>query len=134
MVQPKSSVKFAFLDHEEVEKDLLEFDEGNVAKIKFYVPHIHCSSCIWLLEKLHQLKDGVIQSQVNFLRKEVYITYNKTEIKLCEVVELMSSIGYEPVISLHSGEEKKDKNTSNKKMIIKLGVAGFAFGNIMLLA
>tara|TARA_Y100000782_G_C10188470_1_gene268487 strand:+ start:9477 stop:11882 length:2406 start_codon:yes stop_codon:yes gene_type:complete len=125
--------KYAYLDNKEIEQNLLEFDDAGMGKIRFFVPKIHCSSCIWLLENLYRLNEGVIQSQVNFLKKEVYITYRKESISLREVVELMASIGYEPSISLKDFNKKKVKS-GNKAFYYKLGVAGFCFGNIMLLS
>ena len=70
---------------------------------------------------------------VNFLKKEVKIVFNHQKIKLSEIVQLLTNIGYEPLISLNDLEEKKQK-ASNKNAIIKIGVAGFCFGNIMMLS
>jgi Cu+-exporting ATPase len=125
--------KYAFLDNEDVKSGILDFNDGGVSSIKFYVPKIHCSSCIWLLENLHRLESGVVKSTVNFLKKEVYIVFKDEEISLRKVVELMSSIGYEPNISLDD-YKKKESNKENKSLFYKLGIAGFAFGNIMLLS
>ncbi|MGB0391889.1 MAG: heavy metal translocating P-type ATPase [Salibacteraceae bacterium] len=125
--------KYAFLDNEEVEAGLLDFKDGGVSSVKFYVPKIHCSSCIWLLENMHRLEEGIVKSTVNFLKKEVYIVFNEEKLPLRQVVELMASIGYEPNISLNDFKNK-EKTIENKPFFYKLGVAGFAFGNIMLLS
>ncbi len=125
--------KYAFLDNEDVQQGLLEFDDGGLARVKFYVPGIHCSSCIWLLENLHRLNKGVLKSTVNFLKKEVYIVYRNEDITLRQVVELLTSIGYEPAISL-ADFKKEDGRKEDKSFYYKLGMAGFAFGNIMLLS
>lgn len=132
-IKAASNEKFRFLDNKEIVQKLHEFEEGNTAKVKFYVPKIHCSSCIWLLENLNRLHDSVIHSQVNFLKKEVYLTYHTDELSLKELVELMHSIGYEPSITLDDFSKKKQQN-KNKGFYYKLGIAGFTFGNIMLLS
>lgn len=125
--------KFAYLDKEEVQKSLIYFSEGDYSKVKLYIPDIHCSSCIWLLENLYQLNPAITQSTVNFIKKEVDIAFNKSEISLRQVVELLASIHYFPMINLESVSQQKNKNL-NKKTILKLGVAGFVFGNSMLLS
>jgi len=125
--------KFAYLDNEEVRTSLLEFQDGGLCKMRFFIPQIHCSSCIWLLENIHHMREGIVQSQVNFVKKEAYVTYHEDEISLRELVELMASIGYEPAISLQSGT-KEAKKKVNRTLYYKLGIAGFAFGNIMLLS
>src|SRR3972149_4671997 len=101
--------------------------------VTFYVPQMHCSSCIWLLENLYRINPGIIHSEVDFLKKTVTIKFNPNRISLKQNVELLTSIGYEPQINLEDVEGKK-LQTTNKKLIYKIGVTGFCFGNIMLLS
>jgi len=122
--------KYEFLDKEEIKQKLISFSEGGISKVKFYVPVIHCASCIWLLERLHLLHKGIRQSIVNFSSREVDITFDQAQISLREVVELLSSIHYIPDLSL-SLSEKKDETRSNKKLLYRIGVAGFVFINVM---
>ena len=96
------------------------------------IPHIHCSSCIWVLENLGKLNPNIVSAQVNFPKKTVRITYHHNEINLKGVVELLGSIGYDPYISLDDAE-KKNKQVK-RGLLYKLAVAGFAFGNVMLLS
>ncbi len=124
--------KYAYLDNPEIEKKLLEFDDGQTKVVNFYIPNIHCSSCIWVLEHLDKLNENISHSEVNFPAKTVRITYRADKISLREIVELLASIAYPPLISLEDLE--KDKKQSNKKLIYQLGIAGFAFGNVMLMA
>lgn len=131
--QPDMGSKYAYLDNQEIEEKLLEFDDGEIAKITLYIPSIHCSSCIWLLEHLNLLNKGIIHSLVNFVKKEVSITYQKEEVSLRQIVELLTSVHYVPHISLEQSDHKK-KDKSNRQLLYKIGIAGFAFGNIMLLS
>ena len=126
--------KFEYLDLPEVQRALLDFKSDAIHKITFYTPEIHCSSCIWLLENLHKLDQGIITSRVNFLKKEVYVSYNPTLTSLRKIVEIQAKIGYEPLINLSNVESSKSKKTINHSLFVKLGVAGFCFGNIMLLS
>jgi Cu+-exporting ATPase len=125
--------KFNFLDLPEFRNKLVFFSENSISKIRFFLPQIHCSSCLWLLERLAKLRKGVIQSQVNFVKKEVEITFNETEISLRELAELLASIGYPPSITLEDYEKKKSVST-DRRLILQIGVAGFCFGNMMLLS
>jgi len=127
-----SKDKYNFLDNEEIVNQLLEFNEQDVKVVQLSIPSIHCSSCIWVLENLQRIHKGVKTSQVDFPKKTVRATFNSTEISLKELVLLLGSIGYEPYISLedyHKKDQKKDYS-----LIYKLGVAGFAFGNVMFLS
>ncbi len=48
-----SKDKFSFLDHEEFAQQLICFTLKEETHATFYLPQIHCSSCLWLLENLH---------------------------------------------------------------------------------
>jgi Cu+-exporting ATPase len=124
--------KYDFLDNESIISKLLEFQEDTTAIVSLSIPHIHCSSCIWILENLQRLQKGIIVSQVNFPEKKVRITYNPQTVSLGIIVYLLSSIGYEPYISLENYET--GKRNVDRSLTYKLGVAFFCFGNIMLLS
>ena len=134
-VSPKNSFskKFDYLEEEQIIEKLIDFKDENISLITFSIPQMHCSSCIWLLENLYKLNDGINFSQVNFLKKQLTVRFQHDTISLKSLVMLLTSVGYEPQIKLDSLEKKKDTST-NKKLYYKIGIAGFCFGNIMLLS
>jgi len=123
--------KYDFLAQDTIVEKLTEFRSDAIEIATLYIPHIHCSSCIWILENLNKLNPNITNGTVNFGKKTVRITYT-TETDLKSVVLLLSSIGYEPYISLD--DFKSGKKHVNRSLIYKLGVAGFGFGNIMFLS
>tara|TARA_Y100001972_G_scaffold127745_1_gene185623 strand:- start:6752 stop:9148 length:2397 start_codon:yes stop_codon:yes gene_type:complete len=123
--------KFAYLDNPVVLEKLVRYQDDNISTIKFFLPSIHCSSCIYLLENLPRLNKHIVQSRVNFLKKEATVTFDHF-ISLKEVVFLLSGIGYEPTINLDDAEEKVVKPRNNHTL--KVAVAGFCFGNSMLIS
>ncbi|MBK6949678.1 MAG: heavy metal translocating P-type ATPase metal-binding domain-containing protein [Haliscomenobacter sp.] len=129
----KSKEEYAYLDEPDVRSRLVDFTDGERTRVRFFLPQIHCASCIWLLENLYKLNDGIVASQVNFLKKEIYLTFLEEKTTLRKVVELLSSIGYAPAINLGSLDKEK-RPVTDRSFTYKLGVAGFAFGNIMLLS
>ncbi|MFV0540688.1 MAG: heavy metal translocating P-type ATPase [Aestuariibaculum sp.] len=124
--------KYNVLDNEKIVGQLLEFNSDNIQITTLYIPNIHCSSCIWILENLNKLNPAIRSSIVNFGKKTVRVTYNSEKLSLKDLVLLLSSIAYEPYISLE--DYSVGKNNINRSLIYKLGVAGFAFGNVMLLS
>ena len=124
--------KYDFLDKENIIEKLTEFNDGTIQIATLYIPHIHCSSCIWILENLHQLNENISSSQVDFGKKTVRVSFQSTATSLKDVVLLLSAIGYEPYISLD--DFTTGKTQINRTLIYKLGIAGFAFGNVMFLS
>lgn len=132
-----SKEKLAYLDDAVIREKLIDFSDGNITKISFYLPQVHCSSCVWLLEKLPQLHHGVANAKVNFLKKEVYVNFYEEKLSLRALVELLINLGYEPLINLEDLDKKKKQRksaTQTKAFFIKLGITGFCFGNIMMLS
>jgi Cu+-exporting ATPase len=132
--EESSSAELAYLDNEEVKQNLLDFSDGKMARISFELPAIHCSACVYLLERLEKLNKGVKQCEVNFPKKRANILFNQTEISLRELVALLRSIGYAPNLNLQNTTDKTDRPSTDKALLYRIGVAGFAFGNIMLLS
>ncbi|HSD14184.1 MAG TPA: heavy metal translocating P-type ATPase metal-binding domain-containing protein [Flavobacterium sp.] len=124
--------KYDFLVNEAIVSKLLEFEEEAIHIVSLYIPHVHCSSCIWILENLNKLQKGISASQVNFHAKTVRVTYDPKETNLKDIVLLLNSIGYEPYISLENYDAKKE--AVDRSLHYKIGVAFFCFGNIMLLS
>lgn len=127
------SEKFSFLDDEQITQKLVHFKNDTQQHITFYLPQMHCSSCVWLLEQLNKINNGIIKSQVNFLKKEITVVFNFNKTSLRKVAETLTIIGYEPHINLDSISANKAKHYDKSK-IFKIGVAGFCFGNIMMLS
>lgn len=123
--------KYAYLDKEDVQEKLFEFREGSIAKLSFFIPVIHCASCIWLLENLRSLHKGIKHSSVHFVKKEVTITFDLNEISLRKLVELLVSIHYIPEITLEKKTDKELQSKAGKKLLYQMGVAGFVFMNVM---
>ena len=123
--------RFAYLDDESIQKQLLNFSDGTTAVVTFSLPTVHCSSCIWLLEQLYKLDPGVNTSRVDYLKKQVTVTYRNDVTSLKNIVVLLSSIGYEPDLRLDSLGKNPDSEIT-RALYYKIGVAGFCFGNSML--
>lgn len=129
---PELEGKFDYLDQNEIKEKLIDFSDDGVESINLFIPHIHCSSCIWILENLNKLNAQIISSQVNFPEKKVQVTYKTASFSLKDLVLLLASIGYEPYLSLENMEKKK--SNIDRSLIYKIGIAGFAFGNVMFLS
>jgi Cu+-exporting ATPase len=132
-IKPLRSDKYAYLDQEDIAQRLYRFTDGNHTVVTLYIPGVHCSSCMWLLEHLHRLDPGITESRLNFSTREVTIHFKRQEVSLRRIVELLTTVGYEPYISLDdAGKQKADRPKRDR--IYRLGVAGFCFGNIMMMS
>lgn len=123
----EGNAKYTALDVPEIFNDFIEFQNADIYMVTFFLPAIHCSSCIYLLENLQKLNSDILESEANFTARTLSLSIKKSR-KLSEVASLLESIGYKP--ELRRGKEKT--SSYDKKLLLQLGVAGFAFGNVML--
>lgn len=122
--------KYEFLESAEIEEKILDFKISNKSQLIVDLPDIHCSACLYLLENIYKINPAILESKVNFIRKEATILFDNENISLRQLAELLDSIGYPPNFNLASISGKKTSN--NRLLYFKLAAAGFAFGNVML--
>ncbi len=134
-VSPKKvkTREYAYLDVPSLRNKIVHFSQNGIARVTLFLPQIHCNACIWLLENLQKLDPGVITSHVNFLKKEAALTFDENKTSLRRIAELLASIGYEPNFA-YDRNKGSIFSVVEKSLYIKLGIAGFCFGNIMLLS
>ncbi|MEO8591008.1 MAG: heavy metal translocating P-type ATPase [Flavobacteriales bacterium] len=117
-------------DLAEVRERIVEFSEAGITRARFHVPQMHCSSCIWLLENLQRIEPAILRSRVSFTDKELVITFREDRFTLPQLVKLMRRIGYGPQMTASNNAKKR--SGVPRLMYIRLGVAGFIFGNTMM--
>ena len=125
--------KFDYLVGQEIENLMLDYRSDKLAKVRFQLPAIHCSSCIWLLENLNRIDDGILNSEVDFPKRVVQIDFDPEKLNLKDIAILLTRLGYVPDINLKTKSGEKTRVSSNS-VVLKLGIAGFCFGNVMLLS
>lgn len=121
---------YEFLELPEVKSKLIQYADESILKMKLHIPQIHCSSCIYLLEQLHKIDADILSARVNFQQRDIVITVKQSPDALKDVFKLLNRIGYSAQIP----DSSKKTASKTKSLLIKIGVAGFCFGNIMLLS
>ncbi|MEL7162487.1 MAG: heavy metal translocating P-type ATPase metal-binding domain-containing protein, partial [Bacteroidota bacterium] len=122
--------EYAWLDIAKLAERFVRYRDAERTHVLLELPTIHCASCIWLLERLPQLLPGVLSCTVDFSRRTATIVFDHRELSLRTLAETLTAIGYPP----HTKEQSAAATDAGRNLIFRIGVAGFAFGNIMLLS
>ena len=123
--------KWAYYNQQDAAADLYNFQNDEQASITVTIPEIHCSNCVFNIEKMPAKIRGLEQAQVNFSSKAATFVFRKDQLGLGDLLNQLEEAGYPPVLQRNKSQANKKYN---RELIIKLGVAGFCFGNIMLLS
>lgn len=123
--------EYDVFENQEIVDRVLNFKSETSYHVTLKIPGIHCSSCVYLLENLSRLDSGIVKSEISFLKKELFLVYdpNKTELK--KICKLLAKLGYAPLINNNEQQSPIYKKIL-KTHYIKLSIAGFAFGNVMM--
>lgn len=131
----KPKENYDYLEDEAIVSKLVDFRDDAFTHITFYIPQIHCSSCVWLLENLFKFDSAIQSSQTDFLKKQLNVVFKHENLSLKKLVELLFSLGYEPKITLQDVvKESEGKKLDQRELVRKITVAGFCFGNAMMLS
>ena len=131
---PEDPKQFAFLDQPEIRAQYADFCDGRRLRATLRVPAIHCLACVWLLENLFRLELGFGASRVAFARRELAIEIDLDKLSFSRAATRLAELGYPPEFRLADLEESTQpaRTRLHRHEWLRLGVAGFAFGNTML--
>lgn len=128
-----TETEYIVLDKPEVAQKFTEWKIGGTARMRFQIPTMHCSSCVWLLDQLHRFDPGIRSSSVDFVAKAVAVEFDIEQIPASQVAWLLHRLGYEPLLRVEGGEGVRESAhaETSRQLYTRLGIAGFAFANVM---
>ncbi len=102
-------------------------------QVEFYLEGVHCAACVWLVEKLPQVRPGVIQSRLDMRRAIVEVRWDPKSVRLSQIAATLDSLGYppHPAKDIQSRQIRRDEN---RRFLIRIGVAAACAGNVMTLS
>ena len=92
------------------------------------LPDMHCAHCVKSIENLPQHLEGVWRAEVNFPQKSVRVEYDANHVEPSDIESLFRTMGFPPLPS------EAPSNAPMRALVGRLAVAGFAFGNVMMMS
>ncbi len=124
---------YSYLDDVDFLNEYAHKNLHNELTMEFYLEGIHCAACLWIIEKLPTFVNGVSASKLNMGRSVATVSISNLG-KFSDVARELDNIGYRPH-PLKVNQSTKDlKIKEERSMLLKIGIAGAAAGNIMLYA
>ena len=102
------------------------------SRADFAVEGMHCGTCISTLEEALNAEPGVLSARANLTARRVSIEIDPKVITAARAAEIMRSVGYPAAEILDQRTGVDDARAAD--LLRRLGVAGFAAANIMLLS
>ncbi|MFO1127117.1 MAG: heavy metal translocating P-type ATPase metal-binding domain-containing protein [Rhodospirillales bacterium] len=108
-------------------------DGDATASIDLVVEGLHCAACVWLIESVLARQPGVVRVRVNMTSRRLSLSWRPAEADPVAILDPVRRLGYRFVpfdARLLAGAEAEQE----RFLLRAMAVAGFAFGNVMLLS
>lgn len=103
------------------------------ARLMVSLPGIHCAACISGVERTLAQVPGVLKSSVNLTMRRVAIEAAPS-VNIQMITDALDQAGYEAQELDSSLLSQSDRDDYGRMLLMRLGVAGFAMMNVMLLS
>lgn len=101
--------------------------------LNFYLEGLNCTACLWLLEKLPDFCPDAETARINMSSSTIEVARTPGG-SFAKIAQTLNRYGYRPHPIIETHESKQFQVREKRGDLIRIGVAGAATGNIMILA
>jgi Cu2+-exporting ATPase len=106
---------------------------GGLLAVELYLEGVHCTACVFLVERLPSILPGVREARLQLGRSLARVVYDPARVQLSQIAARLDAIGY-PVHPYRGASLRDRRRAEDRRFLVRLGVAGAAAANVMLLA
>ena len=103
---------------------------GGLLATELYLEGVHCSACVWLVERLPQLAPGLVDVRLDLPRARAAVRWDPSAIPLSAIARLLDSVGYAPH-PCHGLRIEDVRRRADRALLGRIGIAAAAAGNVM---
>ena len=126
-----SGRKYEEFDHPSFAKLYVTLTHDGLSRIELYVEGVHCSSCVWLVERLPLLVPGVARAELDVRRSLAVVEWEHTSVPLSSIAQSLDALGYPPH-PFRGVVRDTMRKREDRAMLVRIGVAGAVAINVML--
>lgn len=110
-----------------------ELDDAGGTSAALYLEDLRCTACVWLVERTPVCVPGVIEARVDLGRSRVDVQWDPARTSLSAIARHLDRLGH-AVHPYRGIDRDAQRRREDRALLVRLGVAGAALGNLMLLA
>ncbi len=120
-------------DKPELQRSFVSTDDKNFKQASLILEGIVCAACVWLNERHISSLPGVVEFSVNYSTHRARVRWDDSQIKLSDILQAVSAIGY----IAHPFDAGRQEAIYKKERAIalkRLAIAGLGAVQVMMLA
>lgn len=126
---PEPPQESQLYDIDEIQSEFVH-DLGNARDMHLIVEGIHCSACVWLIERSLSKLPGILDIKVNLANKRLFVRWDNTQIKISTIIEHLGNIGYAATpFNPETAEGTIQKQ--NRALLLRMAFAAFTMMNLL---
>lgn len=102
-------------------------------RIDLVLENVHCAACVWLIERLPSVVNGVQSATLSLGRSTVSVVYDPSIVAPSRIAAAIATLGYTPHPP-RGLDAREAQDASERSQLIRVAVAGACAGNVMLFA
>lgn len=124
--------KFEAFDSPSFESLYVQIAPSGVMIVDLALENVSCAACVWLVERLPEVIEGVVAARLSLRDATVQVTWDPSRVTLSHIAAALNRFGYTPHPAKGLSRKELHRREERRRMI-HLGVAGALMGNTMLL-
>ena len=124
---------YAELDDPAFQRAHVRFAPDGLARSALYLEDLRCAACVWLVESAPRCVPGVVEVSVDLGRGRADVTWDPAAARCRPLARYLDRLGHVPH-PYRGLDRDAQRRREDRALLVKLGVAGAAIGNVMLLA
>jgi len=124
---------YAELDDAAFAKRHVRARADGLCETSLYLEDVRCGACVWLVERVPRLVDGVRDVRVDLGRGRADVVYDARTAPLSTVARAIDRLGH-PVHPYRGVDRDLQRRREDRALLLKIAIAGAAAGNVMLMA
>lgn len=106
---------------------------GGMSHAALYLEDLRCTACLWLVESAPRCVPGTVDVRVDLGRSRADVTWDPRVTRLSSIARFLDGVGHAPH-PYRGLDRDRQRRREDRALLVKLGVAGAAMGNLMLIA
>jgi len=130
---PEQLRELQLYDREDLQKGFVQQEIGEEREAALILEGIVCAACVWLNERHVKALPGVLDFSVNYATHRARVRWDNQRIRLSQILEAISAIGYH-AHPFDPGRQEQVYKKEKTLALRRLAVAGLAMVQVMMLA
>jgi len=105
---------------------------GATATAALLLEDLRCTACVWLVESAPKCLPGLLDVRLDIGRSRAEVTWDPATCKLSQIAQHLDRLGH-AVHPYRGIDRDRQHRLEDRLLLSKIGVAGAALGNVMLL-